>query len=124
MLKFEQYEDTNLLECTLDGPLTRADFDALTAKADEMIEQFGQLRFLEVIEKIGKIQPSALWADFKWGPKHIKSFSHVAVVADQKWIEWMIVPFRKFMSCEVRVFHLDELEDARQWLLAAETSGD
>ena len=120
MLKFEQHEDSNLLECTLDGPLTRADFDALTAKADEMIDEFGQLRFLEVIEKIGKIQPSAIWADFKWGPKHIKNFSHVAVVADQKWIEWMIVSFRKFMSCEVRVFHLDELEDARQWLLTAE----
>ena len=83
MLKFEQYQDTNLLECTLDGPLIRKDYDALTAKADEMIEQFGQLRFLEVIERIGKIQPSAIWADFKWGPKHIKSFTHVAVVVDK-----------------------------------------
>lgn len=119
MIELKRYPDSPVLEFTLDGALTRVDFDRVTAAAEEMIEEYGQIRFIEVIRSFGKIEASALWADFKWGPKHLKCFSHVAVVSDKKWIEWMIKPFRPFLSAEIRSFDLDELEDARAWAHAA-----
>lgn len=59
----------------------------------------------------------AVWTDIKWAPKHLKNFTHAVVVADQKWIEWMAAVLRPFFSMEIRFFHLDELGDARRWLM-------
>lgn len=116
MLEFNQIGDTNILEFTLDGAFTKADYDKLIVKADEMIEEFGTVKMIEIFRHIGKMEPAAIWADFKWTPRHIKHFSHVAVVADQKWIEWMVGPIKAFVSAEIRCFHLDEIEDARRWI--------
>ena len=120
MLTVNEIRGTNILEFTLDGSLSREDFDQIVTKADEMIEAHGKIKLIEVVKHIGKIAPSAIWADLKWEPRHLKYFSHVAVVADQKWIEWMIAPFKLFISAEIKVFHLDELEEARAWIDSAD----
>lgn len=120
MLTVSQSTDTNILEFTLDGSMSRKEFDKLVEQAEEMIEAYGKIKIIEIINDIGKIQPSAIWADLKWEPTHLKYFSHAAVVADQKWIEWMIAPFRPFISAEIKVFHLDELEEARNWIKSAD----
>jgi hypothetical protein len=120
MLQVRQSGETNVLEIELDGAMTREDFDRVTARAEEMIERFGTIRIVEIIRDIGKMEPSAIWADFKWGPKHLKNFSHAAVVADQQWVEWMAVALRRFIPVKVRCFHLDELEEARQWARTVE----
>ncbi len=116
MLEFHQISDTNILEFTLDGAFTKADFDQLAEKADEMIEEFGTIKMIEIIRHIGKMEPAAIWADFKWTPRHMKYLTHVAVVADKKWIGWIVGPLRAFISAEVLSFHLDEIEDARRWI--------
>lgn len=116
MLGFHQIPDTNIIEVTFDGDLTRADYDRLADHLDAMIRAHGKIRMIEIIKRIGHLEASAVWKDLKWGPSHLKSFSHVAVVADQKWIEWMITPFRMFVSAEIEVFQLDELEKARAWI--------
>jgi len=116
MLEFHQLHDTNILEFTLDGAFTKADYDLLIVKADEMIEEFGTIKMIEIIRHIGKMEPAAIWADFKWAPRHMKYLTHVAVVADKKWIGWIVGPLRAFISAEVHSFHLDEIEDARRWV--------
>ena len=116
MLEFQQIGDTNVLEITLDGALTKADYDRLTEKADAMIEEFGTIKMIEIIRHIGKMEPSAIWADFRWAPGHLKYLTHIAVVADKKWIGWIVGPMRAFISAEVHSFHLDELENARRWI--------
>jgi len=120
MLTVKPQTDTNVLEFTLDGSMSRAEFDQLTAKAEDMIETYGKIRVIEIIKGIGKIAPSTIWADLKWEPTHLKHFSHVAVVADQRWIEWMVAPFRIFINAEIKVFHLNELEEARDWINTAD----
>lgn len=115
MLESHQIPDTNILEFTLDGAFTRADYDKLTALADDMIAQQGTIKMIEIFRGLGKMEASAIWADIKWAPRHLKYLTHIAVVADQKWIEWMVGPFKMFVSAEVRCFHLDELEEARRW---------
>ena len=120
MLTLTEIQGTNILEFTLDGSLSREEFDEIVEKAEEMIEAHGKVKIIEIVRHIGKIEPSAIWADLKWEPRHLKYFTHVAVVADQKWIEWIAAACKVFISAEMRVFHLDELEEARAWIDAAE----
>jgi hypothetical protein len=119
MLEFHQIPDTNIIEFTIEGELTRADYDRLVDRMDAMIRAHGKIRMIEIIKRIGHVEASAMWKDLKWGSSHMKHFSHVAVVADQKWIEWMVAPIRMFVHAEIEVFHLDELEEARRWIREA-----
>lgn len=116
MLTMHQPENTNILEFTLDGDFNRAHFDAVAAKLDAMIERHGKVRLLEIVRDVGKIEPSALWEDLKFAPSHLDKFSHVAVVADKTWMEWMTRMAAAFVPAEVRFFHLDAVDEARQWL--------
>lgn len=116
MLDFHQIDNTNILEITLDGALTRENYDKLTEKADAMIDEFGTIRMIEIIRDIGKMEPAAIWADFKWAPRHMQYLTRLAVVADKKWIGWMVGPMRAFISAEVLSFHLDEIDEARRWV--------
>lgn len=119
MLTMTQVEGGNILEFTLDGGMTREEFDRIAAKIEDMLKVHRQIRLVEVIKRMGAIEPSALWEDLKFGPRHLKDFSHVAVVADQKWIEWMAKIGQAMIPAEVRTFHLEQLEEARNWIRQA-----
>jgi len=123
MIEFQQIDQSNIIEFTIDGGMTREDFDRLVKKLDGMIHEFGKIRIVEIIKDIGKIEPSAIWADLKWEPRHIKNFSHVAVVADQKWIKWMVKPLNMFIPAKIKLFELEELDEARAWIGEIVTEG-
>ncbi len=116
MMECTQYDTRNIAELVIDGEITKDQFDAAVEKLDGMIHEFGRIRIIEVIKGIGRVEPAAMWADLKWEPRHITSFSHVAVVADQKWIEWMVKPLAMLIPADIRVFHLGELDEARAWI--------
>lgn len=115
MIQFEQIDQSNIIEFTIDGEMSRAEFDAAAEKLDGMMNEFGKIRIIEIIKDIGKVEPSAVWADLKWEPRHINKWSHIAIVADQKWIHWM-KPMSIFVPAKIKFFHLDELEAARKWI--------
>ena len=48
--------------------------------------------------------------------RHLTAFERVAVVTDTEWLAKMVKAFGFVMPCEVRVFHEDELKDARSWV--------
>jgi hypothetical protein len=116
MLTMTRDETRNIAEITVDGSITKDEIEPVIARLDAMIDEFGKIRVVEVIKGVGKVEPGALWADLKWEPRHINSFSHVAVVADQKWVEWMVKPLDMLIPAKMRVFHLDELDEARAWI--------
>ncbi|SNR87297.1 STAS/SEC14 domain-containing protein [Pseudomonas segetis] len=116
MLTIKPSEHTNVIEFELDGGLSREEFDLLAARIEQVISEYGEVRIIEVVKHVGAISPSALWADFKFAPKHLKDFSHVAIVADQKWIGWFSELVKPLMHAEIRNFGLDELDQARYWI--------
>lgn len=116
MMTFEQVDSRNIAEIEIDGAITKSEIEPMIEKLDGMINEFGKIRVLEIIRGIGKVEPSAMWADLKWETRHIRSFSHVAIVADQHWVEWMVKPLALLLPAEIRVFHLDEIDEARDWI--------
>lgn len=119
MIMIKDYPGTNILEFVVDDGISKSEFQLVADRIDEIIATHGKVRLIEVIEKIGSVEPAALWADMKFGPSHLKYVSHVAVVADKKWIEWIAKMARPFLSAELRLFGLDEVAAAREWIFHA-----
>lgn len=120
MIEFHHIADTNIIEIHVDGPVTREEYDRIAARLEQVFEQHDQVRVMQVFRNIGKIEPGALWADLKWTPRHLKHFSHAAIVADQKWVDWITRAMGLFISVEMELFTLDQLEEARRWIRTAE----
>lgn len=116
MMTIEQYDTRNIAELTIDGPIDKESMNTVIEMLDGMIHEFGKIRLIEVVRGIGKVEPGALWADLKWEPRHLNSFSHVAIVADERWVEWMIKPLDMLIPAKLKLFHLDELDEARAWI--------
>ena len=58
----------------------------------------------------------ALWGDGVFGLRHWHDFSHVAVVTDHAWLSAMVNMFKPFFHGEVRLFGLDQLPAAKDWV--------
>jgi hypothetical protein len=119
MLKQRTIPDSNILELTVDGKITHEELADIGAQLDRILLEHDQVRILEVVHQVGLIEPRALWEDLRLAKKHMKRLSHLAVVADQKWVEWMTAAIKPFIPTDVRFFHRDEIEQARQWLQEA-----
>ena len=116
MIDYRDQPDNNIVEFTIDGKITREEFDALAGRLEAKIKQHGSVRVLEEVRSLGGIEPSVFWEDAKFGFRHLNDISSAVVVADQKWIEWVTKIVKPFVRCPVEVFHRDQIEQARQWL--------
>ncbi|MDH3444934.1 MAG: STAS/SEC14 domain-containing protein [Deltaproteobacteria bacterium] len=116
MIKFREIPNTNIVELTIDGGISAAEFDDIVAKLDAAIQTHGTLRLLKHIRSFGGVPVSKFWDDINFVFKNMKNFSHAAVVADQKWIEVFTKMAKPFISAEVRYFNEAEIDQAREWL--------
>lgn len=116
MIDYREQPESNIVEITIDGKITREEYDKLASQLEAKIKAHGSVRVLEEVRSIGGIEPSVFWKDAKFGFRHLNDFSSIAVVADQKWIEWVTKIFKPIMRCPVAVFHLDQIEQAREWI--------
>lgn len=104
------------------GHVTRADYEEVlipavlsTAKVE------GKAKLLYIIgERYAGLTLGAAWDDAKLGILHMGDFGRVAVVSDVDWIRVGLKMFAPFMSCPVHVFHLAELEAAKDWVTATD----
>lgn len=105
-----------VVEITVDGAISRADYDAVVAEMDGAIAHYGKLKVIEVIRDIGGIDSSIWWRDIKWGFAHIKHIARCAVVTDKGWIGPITRAVGALVAAEIRVFPLAELNEAREWV--------
>ena len=100
------------------GRVTAEDFHEFRPILDRMLDS-DEIRFVEVIgsdyEGFG---PGAFFADLKMGVstlKHLRAFTRTAVVTDKEWMIHTVHALAWMIPGEVALFHLDLLEDAKQW---------
>lgn len=124
MITIKDYPGHNVIELVIDGGISEDEFQLVADKIDAVIAEHGQFRLIKVIQKMGMMKPAALWANLKFSTGHMKYLTHVAVVADHKWSEWLTTMGRPFMTAQVKTFELKELEAARTWIAQAPAASD
>ncbi len=72
--------------------------------------------YLELGEGFDGYDPSALLADTTVGMGHFTSFERIAVVTDTDWVRHAIHLFGPLIPGDVRVYRVDETDDARRWI--------
>lgn len=108
--------DAKVIELTLDGKITREEYDDVADRIQTFIDTHGTIRVVEVVRSIGGFDPSVLWQGLKFDLRNLSHISHVAVVSDLGWISPTAKAAGALMSTRLRTFDLDQLEAARAWV--------
>jgi hypothetical protein len=58
----------------------------------------------------------AMWDDTRIGLKHLASWDRIALVSDVPWIRHVVHALRFVIPATIRVFHDDQLPDAKRWV--------
>ena len=91
----------------------------LTPALMQALDSGDGLRTLYLIESLDKMDPSALWADAKvgydLGIRHHDAWVRSAIVTDIDWLARATRLFAWMIPGEVRVFPINELEQAKAW---------
>ena len=102
------------------GRLRGEDLREFKPAMEKLMNDAGEIRIVEVIapdyEGFG---PGGLIEDLKLGfgalIQHHSAFKRIAVVSDMDWVAHALHAFAWMVPGELGLFHLDELERAKEW---------
>jgi hypothetical protein len=101
------------------GKLTKEDYTGTLEPALKAAMDSGEARVIFVIEDYEGIEPSAAIEDIRTGlgveVAHRKDWKRLAVVTDIDWMAKAMHAFAWAMPGELRVFGMDDLEEAKSW---------
>ncbi len=103
----------------MSGKISREDYDTAVAPMQAFIDRHGTVKFIEVVESFKGFDPSILWPGLKFDWQNIQHISHVAVVTDIGWMGPMSKAAGALISTKLRVFDMDDLNAARDWIATA-----
>ena len=106
----------NTVGIQVDGKLTKEDYDVLIPYFKNLINECGHLNLLCDMTNFGGIEIEAFWEDFKFSILHLRDFKRMALVGDQRWIEWWTKVFNPLVKTEVKYFPPTEINDAWAWI--------
>ncbi len=118
---YKEDPEHKIVEFIIDGKVTQEDFNYIAGELDNFIEKHGRIKLLEEIRKLEGFDASMVWEGIKFdikNLKHIRHISHCAVVSDIGWLSPISKAAGAFISCKIRTFTLDQLDEARAWLQA------
>ena len=101
------------------GEVTKEDVErVLMPKIEDLVKRQGEINYLLVLEtNIQNFTAGAMWVnDVKVGLKNFTKWNKIAVVSDQKVVEWFSDIFRFFIPGKSKGFPLSELDDAVKWI--------
>jgi hypothetical protein len=118
MIRHSTQPGSPVVEITVEGTITNKDLEETINELQSGFDQDGKTRVIEIIQHFTGMELAALWTDVRLGVPLAKKVERVAVVADQKWIRQLAELGHLFTRAELKVFALDELAQARAWIVA------
>ncbi len=111
----------NVVAAAAHGVVTKRDYeDTLIPRVELALKRYPKIRcYYDLGAQFFRMEPGAMWEDFKIGVEHLSRWERVAVVTDVEWIRHAVNIFRFLMPGEVRVFGTSEAMAARKWITAA-----
>jgi hypothetical protein len=100
------------------GEVTKEDYEkVLLPRMEEMVKIQGEINYLLVLETdVSNFSAAAWWEDLKLGIKNFTKWNRIAIVSDQKGVEWFSDAFRFMIPGKSKGFPLSELQDAITWV--------
>jgi hypothetical protein len=117
MIKVLKGLPDNVLGVEAAGKVTDADYENVLIPAmREHRAKHEKIRFIYVFgEDFDGWSTGAIWEDAKLGLKSAKAWEKIAIVSDKDWVEHTVKALGWMVPGEVRVFELDDLDDAKEW---------
>ncbi|GAB2981477.1 hypothetical protein GCM10027049_16920 [Mucilaginibacter puniceus] len=100
------------------GEVTKDDYNnVLIPKIDNLAKRQGEIKYLLVLDTdISNFTLAAWWKDLVMGLKHITEWKKIAVVSNQKGVEWFTDAFKYLIPGTSKGFALNELDEAVAWI--------
>lgn len=100
------------------GIITAQDYDGTLAPlVDEKLKIHDKLKCLIVLDdEYATYAGDAAWSDAKFGIRHAKDFTHIALVTDIGWITNTAKLFMMLTPYKFKAFSIAELDDAKTWI--------
>ena len=118
--KIENLPD-DVVGIEVSGKLTHKDYvETLIPMVESALAQRGRVKILCVFgDDFDGMELAAVWDDTKFGLKHWRDISHIALVTEQNWIRAMTAMFAPLFPGIVRIFGFSDIEHAREWISTA-----
>ena len=121
MTDYRNNPGTNIIELCTASAADELNHKQLIDRLEADIQRHGKLRVLHEVRSPRGTDPSKFWRDARFALSHDNGFSHIALVTDVDWLTTMSESTGRTLSAEVRVFRRSQIEEARQWLVDAES---
>lgn len=118
MLKYINDLPSHVVGIHASGEVTKADMERVVIpRVDELVARQGEINYLLVLDTdVGNFTVGAWWDDIKLGLKNFSKWNRIAVVTDQKGVEWFTDVFRYFVPGKSKGFSMSELDEAVAWI--------
>lgn len=119
MIKILNDYPDNVLGVSAEGKITGTDYETVLIPAlDEKLKANKKIRVLyQLGSNFTGFEMSAMLDDAKMGMKHLSAWDKIALVSDHEMINSFAKFFGYLMTCELRIFKNDELEEAKKWII-------
>jgi hypothetical protein len=105
------------------GQVSKEDYDKVLApRLEELVAKQGEINYILVLENnaITDFSAGAWYDELKLGLKHFTKWNKIAIVTDQKSIEWFSNAFKAIIPGQSKGFPLGKLDEAVAWVTEKE----
>ncbi len=115
MLKVEADAATGFIEITVDGTISREEYEAVVITVEGLLKTHDKLNVVEVVKELGWIEPEVWWKDILFHLSHRDFMHRCAVVSNRGWVGPVTRLFAPLYPAAIRTFAEAELDEARRW---------
>jgi hypothetical protein len=122
MLRFINNLPSHVVGIHAAGEVTKEDLEkALMPRLDELAKKQGEINYLLVLETgVQNFTAGAWLEDIKAGLKHFTQWNKIAIVSDQKGVEWFTDLVSLVIPGKSKGFPLSQLDKAVTWVSKVE----
>ncbi|MEH6527676.1 MAG: STAS/SEC14 domain-containing protein [Sneathiella sp.] len=107
----------DIIGLKINDKLTGEDYEkSLLPLLNELISQHGKIKLYVDMSGFNGMEISAFWQDFNFGIRNWSHFDRMAVVGMRDWMEAMTKLMSAIIPVEMKMFDVDERDEAWDWI--------
>ena len=115
-MEIQEDSEQHIVIVNVTGKLSDQDYKKFIPEIEGVISRLGRVRMLFDMRDFHGWDLGAAWDDLKFGTKHAKDLTRLAIVGEKRWQEWIAKVGAVFMKAPVQYFSRDERDAALAWL--------